>query len=1690
MDTHQWHKRNIDRDMPLTPHTSIPSAPTKHRKAREPTSAERPGKRQQQQWSDRPFVSGYDFLPSRHMVHYCRQTTPGECAHLALNLLNVTHDHHTGPMRYTDLLNACQTYSVGTVQLCFSCYDPQRYLICATLDRTSSALLTSTGRWPHGTYTHTVLLTKESAGYIIYDGLHWAGMPIRIGNQLCPWEYIPTDEPWHIITSAAAVGPHGVFYPPTPIWAHPPEYTGADEAADLHPDPAGRRTWRLDALGNDRHIVNRTEVTRHQNPQTTSFAEVSDMPQSDSEATLTDPDIDRDPRQPSPGHDADQGTDLRPVEIATSPDPAVTAIASDTEINQSTRPRRAAATRAKTKLRHIGRGHELVNNQVPLLPVQKIRKTRTTRRPRQTSGTRGATPSMRQNETIPDETMRDKVFDFVEILGERTVGWKNKKTSRSTLQTEIRCTQFLVRWAQNQMTRKELQQWVDLGYEVDLITPFNENEVKVDWRPSWEDAKGYTESPLARQAVREMREKTNAWTQSPPHVTLATGDGPGKEKHIPPPLVNLSIITEAVNPERDFTPPMAAQGRPFFWQHTDECTDRSTPKQSALVQVHDGTGRLQGTIKDDRLEELGKYYKGPDFTADILSLVRRYAPLNKHRRDTSKITCTRMEWCTPPPLMFLLAKIFDISHELFAHPMNHSSAIPHYWTPYRADEKFGAHFDAYSWAWLGACLMNPEYSEEELYKSVRWALEAVRQRKVPTFIIAILPRNLPNEKRPWSYTRLLQDPQVALLASLEKGTGAKGQRFSFLSSDEWATGENKATGARFDTDIYIISNTEGFNLARNRATQQGGAPEQDAQGTWHLTKGKLWEKFHSQFRHVCRQQGWQTPTAHTPTPPGYKHKHPIKAFRRVDWKDTKTMRYKPFPPPKPTPTRPPKIYTEHLALRFNSHRMVSVDGSKIQGTCSDEEGKFTVPAGAGIYFPNYSATDDPTGYPRAIGYHWIGVQDVPRAELIAVREAVREAIAIWDRTEDDGKRGRLSKPPNDVYIFSDSMAVLYGLRKHLRYPQQQHLHQYIQTFEEIIAMIQNSNLNFVICKVPAHAGIRLNDWADYAAKWGWRGSNSVSNGAERYLNSHPKSPFLKEWDELQSHTQLSSQGTKNVDHPPGGVEIRIPPWFQATDRPDLVVAYNVEKNLKAHLRANSLYQPPTVSRWAERFEDSTPKTSGTKYLTKLLRHKSNMLLQTGKATRKQVFRLLHNLFQHNGLANRNAGRQIVTPFCPICPNPSTDRDSGGHMLCACKHTVVENYRCARHQRGVRRIAQEILRSITAKDTLLIDSKKEDRDYNQLMDELDELDEAGECEETETDYVDTPNLYYPTPDPSQPASAYAAAEETERMEEATRYAELLGEDSEDDLTDEDDPTFQSEVEDINDSEESDSDTDEEGMYKTTDTETNPVRKPDPPLRDTVPNDTASIGGETDDEEMILPSEAADRHPEEEIEPDIEMDGIGAEGTDENACMDAATLDAENIQPEEEREEEETDQPMMTRSCSIRAKHTTHSLRSKFNMLTGYKGREYADLALFHGATFAMDKPINLETRRQIDITLLDFTYVMEYPENLTASYEKKDKHYHPMKAHLIAHGFKSVLIIPIVAGVRGWNPEMCRTELKRLHLTSTRCQKTLNYFTRNAWNSIRAIVGARRGAERSPEHKHKSGLHATSTLKKYARAYQR
>ena len=144
------------------------------------------------------------------------------------------------------------------------------------------------------------------------------------------------------------------------------------------------------------------------------------------------------------------------------------------------------------------------------------------------------------------------------------------------------------------------------------------------------------------------------------------------------------------------------------------------------------------------------------FKRELLQLVERYSPQRGAAHNKAILEKFKQEWATPRAIREGLAKILNIQHELFSHPLNHSRSFRQHWSYDKRDEYFGSKYDAYSWNWWSQCFMTPETSEFELHRSVKHAIIAARTApaELPIYTIAFLPIM---ER---AYADLLDDPAV------------------------------------------------------------------------------------------------------------------------------------------------------------------------------------------------------------------------------------------------------------------------------------------------------------------------------------------------------------------------------------------------------------------------------------------------------------------------------------------------------------------------------------------------------------------------------------------------------------------------------------------------------------------------------------------------------------------------------------------------------------------------------------------------------------------------------------------------------------------------------------------------------------------------------------------------------------------
>jgi ribonuclease HI len=316
-----------------------------------------------------------------------------------------------------------------------------------------------------------------------------------------------------------------------------------------------------------------------------------------------------------------------------------------------------------------------------------------------------------------------------------------------------------------------------------------------------------------------------------------------------------------------------------------------------------------------------------------------------------------------------------------------------------------------------------------------------------------------------------------------------------------------------------------------------------------------------------------------------------------------------------------------------------------------------------------------------------GVQDVARAELIALREAISAACEAWK-----GREG--SREDATIYLFTDSSAIMSGLKNYIKYPNSMKLHPYVHTFAEIVKIVQQSGLRFRIHKVKAHAaGVEGNDIADYIAKDIWKNDrNKADEGDEPRSTSTEfewgDQTVLHEWREV-----------KNVDEFPAGVCITLPINVHSTiliggtpltsdtlqarmdsadgEQPRRTAVYNIKTNLKKFYKFFTSIRLPTPNRWRERLQSGEVDPNPPSWL-----------LSQSSAMRTLLLRLCHKQFFTQQTANMFAQHELVSEFCPIC---GKETDSWGHTLLTCSHTRIAILHLARHQEAVVKLFRELQR---------------------------------------------------------------------------------------------------------------------------------------------------------------------------------------------------------------------------------------------------------------------------------------------------------------------------------------------------------------------------------------------------------------
>jgi hypothetical protein len=313
-----------------------------------------------------------------------------------------------------------------------------------------------------------------------------------------------------------------------------------------------------------------------------------------------------------------------------------------------------------------------------------------------------------------------------------------------------------------------------------------------------------------------------------------------------------------------------------------------------------------------------------------------------------------------------------------------------------------------------------------------------------------------------------------------------------------------------------------------------------------------------------------------------------------------------------------------------------------------------------------------------------GPQDITRAELVALREAVDECIKLHKEEEEEG----LEWAKDEWFIFSDSAAAIGALDAFQQNPHSTLDNPYHQTCVRIAKRIAEAGVKIVICKVAAHAEIEGNEKADFLA-------NEARKDAEE---------AEKEGEELEvgvatgAHNTIPVEGV--TDYPEYVQLIRseaVTEQGTGEEFTDITTVFQLSE-ISRILRRNNWFSEGTPSEWRGKVRVRPADTEATllPLPAKIARGIANKATQMGKTHFKSLHKAIATQTtlgraRQPSVKERRAGAQPV-PFNPNCPLCGAELDTWAHPPLRCRHPIIHCMQCARHHDGVRLLIDEVLRS--------------------------------------------------------------------------------------------------------------------------------------------------------------------------------------------------------------------------------------------------------------------------------------------------------------------------------------------------------------------------------------------------------------
>ena len=197
---------------------------------------------------------------------------------------------------------------------------------------------------------------------------------------------------------------------------------------------------------------------------------------------------------------------------------------------------------------------------------------------------------------------------------------------------------------------------------------------------------------------------------------------------------------------------------------------------------------------------------GGEFHRDLASLMLRYHPRAKSVNPQGNSLDLSNHWSVQLPLTRAIFETFQTDCELFSSPLNCSmeSGVA-CCSPFAEDGRFGAVTDAFGYRWTGSCVANPEYTAEDMRKTVEHAIGSSLATDLPFVCALTLPVW---DDAPWRSAGLLAHENVHHLLRVPAG------RFRFVPASEHRESITLDPGslppAKWAVDMYLVANASGM----------------------------------------------------------------------------------------------------------------------------------------------------------------------------------------------------------------------------------------------------------------------------------------------------------------------------------------------------------------------------------------------------------------------------------------------------------------------------------------------------------------------------------------------------------------------------------------------------------------------------------------------------------------------------------------------------------------------------------------------------------------------------------------------------------------------------------------------------------------------------------------------------------------